>query len=202
MKKLVSVALAVFLLLSCASVLAIEETNQFALTEETLTAEQGPVWYYLYYDAAADAVAELNLTTMWGDNWQFSKDPEGDQVFHSICEWEGIQAMPGTWMGQAIDIIAAFRAPKAGKIVIEPMTFEIKDDGNTYTPYLVSICSVSGETVTKLFPATEEEFALTPSTTEAIELEVTEGDEIRFTVRASDDGGAAVSVMPIITYQP
>ena len=176
-----------------------EEAESYTLNEETFTLEQGPVWFFRYYDAAENAIFDLHATPMWGDNWQFSEDPNADQVYHSMCEWDGIQAMPGTWIGEYIDIVVVFRAPKAGNITIMPTEFVIKDDGNTWPPYLVSIGASNGEEVVQLFPA-EGEWAETPVTSDEITLDVEEGTEIFFIIRAGDDGGAAVSVQPTIVY--
>lgn len=193
MKKLFALLLAGLMLVSATAALA----ESYVMNEESFIAEQGPVWFYRYYSEEEDAIADLNLTPEWGDNWQFSKEPSVDEVYHSLCEWDGIQAMPGTWLGKHVDMMLVFLAPKAGKLTLEPMSFVIKDDGNTYEPYLVQITHVSGEEETKLLG---EDFAPTPVETEAIELDVKEGDEIRFIVRSSDNGGAAVSVMPTLTY--
>ena len=194
MKKLVSLMLAALMLLSVSAALA----ESYVMNEESFIAEQGPVWFYRFYSEEEDKIADLNLTPEWGDNWQFSEQPSVDEVYHSLCEWDGIQAMPGTWLGKHVDMLLVFAAPKAGKVTIEPMSFVVKDDGNEYEPYLVQIVHVSGENEVKLLG--EEDFVLTPYETEAIELELAEGDEIRFVVRSSDNGGAAVSVMPTITY--
>lgn len=193
MKKLFALMLAALMLVSATAALA----ESYVMNEESFIAEQGPVWFYRYYSEEEDAIADLNLTPEWGDNWQFSKEPSVDEVYHSLCEWDGIQAMPGTWLGKHVDMMLVFLAPKDGKLTIEPMSFVIKDDGNTYEPYLVQITHVSGEEETKLLG---EDFVPTPVETEAIELVVKEGDEIRFIVRSSDNGGAAVSVMPTLTY--
>jgi hypothetical protein len=193
MKKLFALLLAGLMLVSATAALA----ESYVMNEESFIAEQGPVWFYRYYSEEEDAIADLNLTPEWGDNWQFSKEPSVDEVYHSLCEWDGIQAMPGTWLGKHVDMMLVFLAPKAGKLTLEPMSFVIKDDGNTYEPYLVQITHVSGEEETKLLG---EDFVPTPVETEAIELDVKEGDEIRFIVRSSDNGGAAVSVMPTLTY--
>jgi hypothetical protein len=193
-KKLVSIFLAVLMLAGAAAALA----ESYPMTEETFTAVQGPVWFYRYYSEATDEILDLNLTPEWGDNWQFSKQPSVDNVYHSFCEWEGIQAMPGTWVGKHIDMVLVFLAPKDGKATLEPMSFVIKDDGNKWEPYLVQILHVSGEnTPVKLLG---EDWQLTPYQTEAITLDLKAGDEVRFVVRSSDNGGAAVSVMPVITY--
>lgn len=194
MKKLVSLLLAALMLLSVSAALA----ESYVMNEESFIAEQGPVWFYRFYSEEEDKIADLNLTPEWGDNWQFSEQPSVDEVYHSLCEWDGIQAMPGTWLGKHVDMLLVFAAPKAGKVTIEPMSFVVKDDGNEYEPYLVQIIHVSGENEVKLLG--EEDFVLTPYETEAIALELAEGDEIRFVVRSSDNGGAAVSVMPTITY--
>lgn len=193
MKKLFALLLAGLMLVSATAALA----ESYVMNEESFIAEQGPVWFYRYYSEEEDAIADLNLTPEWGDNWQFSKEPSVDEVYHSLCEWDGIQAMPGTWLGKHVDMMLVFLAPKAGKLTLEPMSFVIKDDGTTYEPYLVQITHVSGEEETKLLG---EDFVPTPVETEAIELDVKEGDEIRFIVRSSDNGGAAVSVMPTLTY--
>ena len=202
MKKLLSLTLVLLMLtgLMCSAALA---GDVYALNEETLTLEQGPIWYFLYFDESDEGVHPLNPTPMWGDNWQFSENPQGDNVYHSICEWDGIQAMPGTWMGKHIDIVVAFKAPKDGTVTIEPMEFVIKDDGNEHPNYFVAIAftKADGETTTQLFPINaDENFAETPVTTEAITLDVEEEDFIFFSIHATDDGGAAVSVMPVITY--
>ncbi len=201
MKKLFALLLALALCFSLTAV-AEEAPETYALTEDTLTLEQGPVWYYLYRDIAENGIFELHATPAWGDNWQFSESPDADQVYHSICEWDGIQAMPGTWIGEYIDIVVKFVAPKAGTVEIAPMEFVVKDDGSEWPAYLVQILTpaeTEGE-YDILFPA-EGEWAETPVTTEAITVEVQEGYEILFVVRSGDDGGAAVSVMPVISYK-
>ncbi|MHC1785751.1 MAG: hypothetical protein AB9880_01630 [Christensenellales bacterium] len=194
MKKLVSLLLAVLMMAGTAAVLA----ESYPMTEETFTSEQGPVWFYRYYTEATDEILDLNLTKEWGDNWQFSKQPTVDNVYHSFCEWDGIQAMPGKWLGKAIDMVLVFVAPKDGKATLEPMSFVIKDDGNTWEPYLVQILHVTaGQEPVKLLG---EDFVLTPYESAAIPLDLKAGDEVRFVVRSADNGGAAVSVMPVITY--
>lgn len=107
--------------------------------------------------------------------------------------------MPGTWLGKQVDMLLVFAAPKDGKVTIAPMSFVIKDDGNEWEPYKVQIQKFDAATqeVTNLLG---EDWQLTPYETEAIELEVKAGDELRFVVRSTGSGGAAVSVMPVITY--
>lgn len=195
MKKLVSLLLAAALMLSLASALA----ESYPMNEETFTSEQGPVWFYRYYSEEEDTIKDLTLTPEWGDNWQFSSNPQADEVYHSMCEWDGIQAMPGTWLGKQVDMVLVFVAPKDGKVSIEPMTFAIKDDGNEWPPYKVQIEKFSAEKQesSKLLG---DDWQLTPYETQAIETELKAGDELRFIVRSSDNGGAAVSVQPVITY--
>lgn len=201
MKKLLALVLALALCLSVSVALAEAAPETYALTEETFTLEQGPVWFFQYFDVAENGFFDLHATPAWGDNWQFSENPDADQVYHSICEWDGIQAMPGTWIGENIDIVVCFKAPKAGTIVIAPMEFVVKDDGNEWPAYLVKIeKSIEDGKFEKVFPA-DTDWAETPVTTEAIEIEVAEGAEIHFVVRSGDDGGAAVSVMPVISYK-
>lgn len=201
MKKLLALVIALMLCLAGSVALAEEAPETYALNEDTLTLEQGPVWFFQYYDAAEDGIFDLHATPNWGDNWQFSESPDADQVYHSICEWDGIQAMPGTWIGEFIDIVVCFKAPKAGTVVIAPMEFVVKDDGNEWPAYLAKIeVSAADGTFAKVFPA-EGDWAETPVTTEEIELAVEEGTLIHFVVRAGDDGGAAVSVMPVISYK-
>ncbi|MGI6725438.1 MAG: hypothetical protein ACOX62_04445 [Christensenellales bacterium] len=195
MKKLVSILLAALMLTAAASALA----ESYAMNEESFVSEQGPVWFYRYYTDETKEIKDLNLTPEWGDNWQFSEQPTVDEVYHSMCEWDGIQAMPGTWLGFNVDMVLVFVAPKDGKVTIEPMSFVIKDDGKEYPPYLVQIQHVAGESVVNLLGG-DAEFVETPCETEAIELELKAGEELRFVVRAGDSGGAAVSVMPTITY--
>ncbi len=200
MKKILSLALALVLCLTAFSALAEATQVVYALNVDTLTLEQGPVWSYLYFDEAKNELVELNATPDWGDNWQFSAQPTVDNVYHSICEWDGVvYAMPGTWIGKHIDIVTAFTAPRAGTVVIAPASFVIKDDGNEYAPYFVKIVKHAAEDV-QLFPA-DGEWAQTPVATEGIEVEVAEGDMIYFTVRSADDGGAAVSIQPSIAYK-
>ena len=204
MKKLLSLILALALCLAAGAALAEAPQAVYALNVDTLTLTQGPVWSYLYFDEAQNEMVELNATPDWGDNWQFSKQPSVDQVYHSICEWDGVvYAMPGTWIGKHIDIVAAFTAPRAGTVVIAPMTFVVKDDGNEYPAYQVKIvkpAAAEGAADTQLFPA-EGEWAQTPAASAGIEAEVAEGDKIYFIVRSGDDGGAAVSVQPSIAYK-
>lgn len=205
MKKLIALILTLVMSLSLTAALAEAATETYALDLDTFTLEAGPVWFYSSYDAAENKIASLFATPDFGDNWQFSAEPSADQCYHSICEWdEGIYAMPGTWIGENIDILVCFKAPKAGTVVIAPVEFAIKDDGNTWPAYLVRI-SKSAEAEGEydvIFPAEEgKEWAETPVITEAIEVEVQEGTEILFAVRSSDDGGAAVSVMPVISYK-
>ncbi len=196
MKKLVSLLLAALMLAGAVAALA----ESYPMNEENFTSEQGPVWFYRYYTEETDEILDLNLTPDWGDNWQFSAQPTVDDVYHSLFEWEGIHAMAGKWLSFQIDMVLVFVAPKDGKATLEPMSFLIKDDGsgNAYEPYLVQIHHVSGENEpVKLLG---EDWQLTPYETEAIELELKAGDELRFVVRAPDQGGAAVSVQPTITY--
>ncbi len=201
MKKLLSLALSLMVLLTAGTALAEAVQAAYPLNVDTLTLTQGPVWSFHYLDAAKNELVDLNPTPDWGDNWQFSKQPTVDNVYHSICEWDGVvYAMPGTWIGEHIDIVIAFTAPRAGTVVIAPASFVIKDDGNTYTPYLVKIVKPSADGDVKLFPA-EEEWAQTPAATAGIEVEVAEGDKIHFAVRSGDDGGAAVSIQPSIAYK-
>lgn len=200
MKKLLSLVLALVFCLTAFSALAEATQAVYPLNVDTLTLEQGPVWSYLYFDAAKNEMVELNATPDWGDNWQFSTQPTVDNVYHSICEWDAVvYAMPGTWIGEHIDIVIAFTAPRAGTVVIAPTSFVIKDDGNTWPPYLVKVVKHAAEDV-QLFPA-EGEWAQTPVATEGIEVEVAEGDKIYFVVRSGDDGGAAVSIQPSVAYK-
>ncbi len=195
MKKLVSLLLAALMMLSVSVALA----ESYPMTEETFTSEQGPVWFYRYYSEEENAIKDLNLMTEWGDNWQFSATPQADEVYHSFCEWDGIQAMPGTWLGKHVDMVLVFAAPKEGKATIEPMKFEIKDDGNEWPPYMVQIEHYKAENkeAVKLLG---EDWQMTPYETQALEVELKAGDELRFIVRSADNGGAAVSVQPVITY--
>ncbi|HSK69287.1 MAG TPA: hypothetical protein VLA21_08525 [Candidatus Limnocylindria bacterium] len=198
MKKSLAILLA--LLMLTASFSALAET--YAMNEENFTSEQGPVWFYRYYTGETDEILDLNLTPEWGDNWQFSENPNADSVYHSLFEWDGIHAMAGTWLGFPVDMLLVFVAPKDGKATIEPMSFLIKDDGsgNEYQPYLVQIQHVSGDSEPVNLLGDGEEFVLTPYETEAIEVDLKAGDELRFVVRAPDQGGAAVSVQPTVTY--
>lgn len=203
MKKLLSLLLAAVMVLGCSAALA----ETYALNEETLTLEQGPVWYFYFLEEDAGAPAELFATPSWGDNWQFSENPTVDNVYHSICEWDGVRAMPGTWLGKHIDIVVSFKAPKAGSITIDPMTLACHTDGAIPdNGYLLSITKASGEAITLLLPnmddanAFVEIPALEGLTTEAITATVLEGDIISFVVRSSDDGGAAILLEPSITY--
>ncbi len=203
MKKLLSLVLALTLCLTASAALAEAAQAVYALNVDTLTLTQGPVWSYLYFDEAKNEMVELNATPDWGDNWQFSTQPTVDNVYHSICEWDGvIYAMPGTWIGKHIDIVVAFTAPKAGTVVIAPMSFVIKDDGNPWPSYQVRIVKPAAEGAedVQLFPA-EGEWSETPAATAGIEVEVAEGDKIYFVVRSGDDGGAAVSLQPSIAYK-
>lgn len=195
MKKLISLFLAALMLVGITTAMA----ETFEMNEENFLAEQGPVWFYRYYSEEEDAIKDLNLVAEWGDNWQFSATPQADEVYHSLCEWDGIQAMPGTWLGKQVDMLLVFAALKDGKVTIAPMSFVIKDDGNEWEPYKVQIQKFDAATqeVTNLLG---EDWQLTPYETEAIELEVKAGDELRFVVRSTGSGGAAVSVMPVITY--
>ncbi len=196
MKKLVSLLLAVLLLTAAVSALA----ESYVMNEENFLSEQGPVWFYRYYTAETDEIKDLNLTPDWGDNWQFSTQPTVDEVYHSMCEWDGIQAMPGTWLGFNVDMVLVFVAPKDGKVTLEPMSFVVKDDGNEWPAYLVQVQHVSGENEPVNLLGEGVDFVETPYETAAIELELKAGDELRFVVRSSDNGGAAVSVQPTITY--
>lgn len=195
MKKLLALVLASLMLLGITSALA----ESFVMNEENFTAEQGPVWFYRYYSEEEDTINDLNLVVEYGDNWQFSATPEVDEVYHSFCEWDGIQAMPGTWMGKQVDMVMVFLAPKDGKVTVEPMSFVIKDDGNEWEPYMVQIQLYTAQTQ-EVKNLLGEDWQMTPYESEAIELEVKTGDEIRFVVRSADAGGAAVSVQPTITY--
>ncbi len=202
MKKLLSLVLSLMVLFTAGTALAEAVQAAYPLNVDTLTLTQGPVWSFHYFDAAKKELAELNPTPDWGDNWQFSKQPSVDNVYHSICEWDGVvYAMPGTWIGEHIDIVVAFTAPKAGTVVISPTAFVVKDDGNTYAPYQVKIVKPSAEGDVQLFPA-EGEWAQTPVATAGIEVNVAEGDKILFVVRSGDDGGAAVSIQPTVAYKP
>ena len=198
MKKLVSLLLAVLMLTAAASALA----ESFVMNEENFLSEQGPVWFYRYYTEETDEILDLNLTPDWGDNWQFSAQPTVDDVYHSLFEWDGVHAMAGKWLGFHVDMVLVFLAPKDGRATLEPMSFVIKDDGsgNEYAPYLVQVHHVSGENEPVKLLGEGEDFVLTPFETEAIELELKAGDELRFIVRAPDQGGAAVSVQPTVTY--
>lgn len=195
MKKLVSLLLVALLLIASVSALA----ESYVMNEENFLAEQGPVWFYRFYSDETKEIADLTLTPEWGDNWQFSAQPTVDEVYHSLCEWDGIQAMPGTWLGFNVDMMLVFVAPKDGKATIEPMSFVVKDDGNEWPAYLVQVVHVSGENEVKLL-GEGVDFVETPYETEAVEVELKAGDELRFVVRSSDNGGAAVSVQPTITY--
>jgi hypothetical protein len=201
MKKLLSLVLALMLSLTVIPALAEAVQSVYALNVDTLTLTQGPVWSFLYFDEAKNEMVELNATPDWGDNWQFSKQPSVDNVYHSICEWDGVvYAMPGTWIGKHIDIVVSFTAPKAGTVYIAPTSFVVKDDGNPHESYQVKIVKHAAEDV-QLFPA-EGEWAQTPVATAGIEVAVAEGDKIYFEVRSGDDGGAAVSIQPSIAYKP
>lgn len=195
MKKLVSLLLAVLLITGAAAALA----ESYPMNTDVLGQEQGPVWFYRYYSAETDEIADLTVYPDWGDNWQFSAQPTVDEVYFSIFEWDGVFTQPGTWLGQNVDIVLVFVAPKDGSLTIDPVNFVLKDDGNEWPPYLVQVQHVSGEAVVNLL-GDGVDFVETPFQTEAIQLEVKAGDEIRFISRASDNGGASVYMEPSVSY--
>ncbi len=196
MKKLVSLLLAALLLLGVTAAFA----ESYPMNQDVLGTEQGPVWFYRYYTAETDEIKDLNFYPEWGDNWQFSTQPEVDGIYSSLFEWDGVHTQPGKWLGFNVDIVLVFVAPKDGKATIEPINFVHKDDGNEWPPYLVQIQHVSGENEPVNLLGEEVDFVETPFQTEAIELELKAGDEIRFISRATDNGGATVYMEPTVTY--
>jgi hypothetical protein len=81
--------------------------------------DQGPLWYYVVR-RDGEAWRELNYTREWGDNWQYSKNPERDGLYYSICTWEGIVTVEsGAKRGGSVyEAALAFKAPFDGAITI------------------------------------------------------------------------------------
>ncbi len=208
MKKILALVLSLVMLLSVGAVFAEEAAapETYELNVDTFTLTQGPIWFFMYADSLADEIFELHATPEWGDNWQYSAQPSVDQVFHSICEWDGVQAMPGTVYNEDaemanIDIVVLFVAPKAGSIVINPSEYIVKDDGGEHANYLIKIITTDAEGNEVCLSNADGEWMETPYINEAIELEVAEGQLIAFIVRSGDDGGAAVFCQPSISYK-
>jgi hypothetical protein len=86
---------------------------------------QGPVWYYMVR-VNGGAWQELkHVSTLpaeyrsWGDNWQFSSNPNADGIYYSLWTWEGVVTVEsGNKDGKKYEVAVAFKAPSAGRITI------------------------------------------------------------------------------------
>lgn len=123
-KRAFGFGLAAAMLLSMAPLSAsAEEAERYALKDAyTGDSEQGPVWYYMYNDG--EEWKELSHYAEWGDNWQVSADPEGDDIYFSLFDWEGVKATSGEKDGTVYDIAAVWEAPAAGFVAVDAWTFD------------------------------------------------------------------------------
>lgn len=205
MKKLLALVLVLASLFSFSLALA-EDTNTYALTDG-YSVEQGPIWYYLAYSEDTDETTELFYNDEWSNggqepNWQFSDLPQLFNVYHSLCVWGGIRAMPGDYPeGKKVDIIVAFTAPKAGAATIEAMNLEMHADSGEHAPYLFNILYIESEEAEAVSLLSEDEEWVEAGAINAIDVELAEGSVLYFVVRASDAGGGAVLLQPVITYK-
>jgi hypothetical protein len=88
---------------------------------------QGPAWFYMVRVGGGDW-QELNYYPDYGDNWQYSTDPEGEGIYFSIFTWEGIVTVGSGRQGSTkYEVGVAFRAVEAGKITIPD--FMVKSHG-------------------------------------------------------------------------
>ena len=114
MRKLLSITLA--FVLTLALVTPLKAANEFyALTESIRGAtQQGPDWHYLVSRGGGEW-QELNHTPDWGDNWQYSRNPMGDGIYHSM-DFDGTiaYAWVGWSEGDRFDIAARFTVSEAG----------------------------------------------------------------------------------------
>jgi hypothetical protein len=86
---------------------------------------QGPVWYYMVR-VNGGAWQELkHVSTLaaeyraWGDNWQYSSNPNGDQLYYSFCTWGGIVTIQsGNKDGKKYEVALGFKSPGAGRVTI------------------------------------------------------------------------------------
>jgi hypothetical protein len=90
--------------------------------------EQGPAWYYVGREDAGEW-KDLTFYPDYGDNWQFSSNPEGDGIYYSIYDWEGICIGVGNANSKKYTIAVGFKAPLAGTITIPNFDVEAFDEG-------------------------------------------------------------------------
>jgi hypothetical protein len=98
-------------------------TTEYAIVDEYEEDDtQGPDWYYVVRKDGGEW-QELNHHSDWGDNWQYSTDPSGDEIYFSICSWEGMVTVEsGNKGGSKYEVGLAFKAPSAGTITIPGFT--------------------------------------------------------------------------------
>jgi hypothetical protein len=83
---------------------------------------QGPEWYYMIREDKGKW-QELYHTPVWGDNWQYSKNPTAENIYYSLCTWEGVVTVQsGVKYGSVFETAVAFKAPKRGTITIPDFT--------------------------------------------------------------------------------
>ncbi len=123
-----SICLAVALIIALAAFTAFAEPTTYTFKETIVgDTDQGPVWYYMF-QTDGNAVEELNYTPDWGDNWQQSKDPSGENIYNSIFDWNGFLAQSA----KGVDMIVQFKAPEAGTYSIGEWNHYVTDsDRNT-----------------------------------------------------------------------
>jgi len=116
-KRIISVLFAAVFMLSLAAP-AFAETYSVAEAYAGAT-EQGPDWFYVVRVDGGEW-QELNHYAEWGDNWQYSTDPNGDGIYYSIFTWGGtVTLMSGVKDGAKYEVGVAFKAPGDGLIIID-----------------------------------------------------------------------------------
>ena len=116
----VSVTLAIVLFFTF-SIHVSAHAHEYMLIEAISGAtEQGPNWHYLV-SRGGEEWQELYHTPDWGDNWQYSRNPQADNIYHSIGFGDGIAyAWTGWADGDRFDIAARFTVPTTGTWTIAP----------------------------------------------------------------------------------
>jgi hypothetical protein len=108
-----------------AAAVSVEAQTYKAADEYKGDKAQGPAWYYMVR-VNGGAWQELkHVSTLaaeyrsWGDNWQFSSNPNADGIYYSICTWDGVVTVEsGNNGGKKYEVAVAFKAPSAGRITI------------------------------------------------------------------------------------
>lgn len=161
--------------------------------------QQGPNWHYMVRVDDGDW-QYLHHTPDWGDNWQYSTNPMGDQIFFSVFEdWGLFQAFVGFNDDRRFDLALRYDVTEAGSVYIEPWRHVFTADGGDIRwhnvdgeySWLVMNLNESGIVTATIMHNDEVLYSGTSSTTEItgsemIPLEVAVGDSVWFIVEPGE----------------